>query len=51
MAQWWTPFDFQYAPYKYEDGYHIYQNESRTLKVNTEKHTTKRDVNLRLRFF
>ena len=37
MAQWWTPFDFQYAPYKYEDGYHIYQNESRTLKVNTEK--------------
>lgn len=37
MAQWWTPFDFQYAPYSYSDGYHIYQNESRTLKVNTEK--------------
>ena len=36
MAQWWTPFDFQYAPYTYENGYHTYQNESRTLKVNTD---------------
>ena len=36
MAQWWTPFDFQYAPYSYEDGFHVYKNESRTLKVNTE---------------
>ena len=36
MAQWWTPFDFQYAPYSYEDGFHVYKNESRTLRVNTE---------------
>lgn len=37
MAQWWTPFDFQYAPYSHEEGWHVYQNESRTLRVNTEE--------------
>lgn len=36
MAQWWSPFDFQDAPYSFEDGFHVYQDESRTLRVNTE---------------
>ncbi len=36
MAQWWTPYDFSDAEYTYRDGWHVYENESRTLMVDTE---------------
>lgn len=36
MAQWWTPFNFKDAPYSFENGEHVYRNESRELRVNTD---------------
>lgn len=35
MAQWWTPFNFKDAPYRFENGKHIYENESRTLSIDS----------------
>lgn len=34
MAQWWTPFNFKDAPYRFENGRHVYENESRILGVD-----------------
>lgn len=35
MSQWWTPYDFKNANYKFEDNKHIYENESRKCVIDT----------------
>lgn len=37
MAQWRTPFNFKDAAYSYNDGTHVYENESRKMEVNSSK--------------
>ena len=37
MSQWWTPFDFKNAIYKFDNDKHIYENESRKCVIDTYK--------------
>lgn len=45
MCQWWTPFSFSNATYTKENNTHVYKNESRGMKINTEEGTLNMALN------